>query len=74
MTFWQIHIPSDQLKGIIKFGRILIGCFFGLVLQHDISLNNHGTRLIIDISGGFSSLGAGARPHVVYTCAPSSKT
>jgi len=30
---------------------------------------NHGLSLIVDISDGFNNLGAGARPHVVYTCA-----
>ncbi|MGY5149670.1 MAG: hypothetical protein ACW9W3_06375 [Candidatus Nitrosopumilus sp. bin_68KS] len=30
MTFWSIHIPSDQLKDIIKFGGIVIGSLFGL--------------------------------------------
>ena len=32
MTFWPIHIPSDQLNDIIKFGGILVGGLFGLGL------------------------------------------
>ncbi len=30
-------------------------------------------KLITVISGGLKNLGAGVRPHVVYTCTPSTK-
>ena len=36
MIFWPIHIPSDQLNDIIKFGGILIGGLFGLRLLNGI--------------------------------------
>ena len=64
-------ISSDKISLIIMIGKeqshlTTIAIIYGY--------NNYqGANLIIEISGGFSSLGAGARPHVVYICTPSSR-